>query len=399
MNTKLIGAALFAFTAAAVAFYPTHQAPAVPVPKVQFVPKQTPNARPRIDVVFVLDTTGSMSGLIDAAKTKIWSIATTMAQANPAPEIRIGLVAYRDRGDDYVTKIVDLSSDLDSVYAKLMDFQAGGGGDGPESVNQALNEAVNKLAWSADQGTYKVVFLVGDAPPHMDYDNDVKYPATLALAKQKGIVVNTIQCGAEQDTTPEWRNIAALAGGEYFMVEQNGSAVAMATPFDEKIAGLSAKLDATRLYYGSAEQQAEKAAKLAATEKLNAAAPAAALAGRAAFNVSASGAANLTGDHDLLEDVKTARVDLKAIPKAELPAALQRLAPEEREKAVKDQSAAREALKKEIASLSEQRAGYLRDEVEAKGGAASSLDDKLFGTVRAQAKDKGIAYPAAAPKY
>ena len=151
MKAKIIALALFAFTAATVAFYPVFQgagAHAKP-PSGQFshaVPVDPlATERPRLEVVFVLDTTGSMGGLIQAAKEKIWSIATTMASAQPAPEIRMGLVAYRDRGDAYVTRRVDLSEDLDSMYAALIDFQAAGGGDGPESVNQALHEAPGLL--------------------------------------------------------------------------------------------------------------------------------------------------------------------------------------------------------------------------------------------------------------
>ncbi|MEW8428762.1 MAG: VWA domain-containing protein, partial [gamma proteobacterium symbiont of Ctena orbiculata] len=137
MKSKILAAALFAFTAGAVAFYPTlkevgavnpTQADPVQVPVVAGNSQQSP----RIELVFVLDTTGSMSGLIQASKEKIWSIASTMAQAKPAPEIRMGLVAYRDRGDAYVTRVVDLSEDLDSVYARLMDLRAAGGGDGQE---------------------------------------------------------------------------------------------------------------------------------------------------------------------------------------------------------------------------------------------------------------------------
>ncbi len=86
-----------------------------------------------------------MGGMIEAAKEKIWSIASSMASEQSAPEIRMGLVAYRDRGDSYVTQVLDLSGDLDSMYAALMDFQAAGGGDGPESVNQALDDAVTKI--------------------------------------------------------------------------------------------------------------------------------------------------------------------------------------------------------------------------------------------------------------
>ena len=63
-------------------------------------------AKPRIEVCFVLDTTGSMGGLIEGAKQKIWSIANEMISAKPTPELRLGLVAYRDRGDEYVTQDV-----------------------------------------------------------------------------------------------------------------------------------------------------------------------------------------------------------------------------------------------------------------------------------------------------
>ena len=134
MKTKLIALSLFVTTAATVALFPTLKE-AFAKPQVDVVPVVVPpvsqitNEKPKVEAVFVLDTTGSMSGLIQAAKEKIWSIANTMAQAEQAPEIRIGLVAYRDRGDDYVTKVVDLSTDLDSVYATLMDFRAAGGGD------------------------------------------------------------------------------------------------------------------------------------------------------------------------------------------------------------------------------------------------------------------------------
>ena len=193
MKTKLLGIALFALTLVTVVYYPQIMAKNIQIdPPIDH--HITTNDNPRIDVVFVLDTTGSMGGLIQTAKEKIWSIATTMASAQQAPEIRIGLVAYRDRSDAYVTKVVDLSSDLDSVYAALMDFEANGGGDTPESVNAALYDAVHNMSWSQEEQAYQVIFLVGDAPPHMDY-NEVRYPEIVASALEKGIVINTIQCG------------------------------------------------------------------------------------------------------------------------------------------------------------------------------------------------------------
>src|SRR3954468_20382691 len=91
-------------------------------------------ARPDVEVVFCLDTTGSMGGLINAAKQKIWAISNQIATGKPTPRLKVGLVAYRDRTDQYVTKVFDLSEDLDAIHGHLQSFQAGGGGDFPESV-------------------------------------------------------------------------------------------------------------------------------------------------------------------------------------------------------------------------------------------------------------------------
>ncbi|MDP7033816.1 MAG: vWA domain-containing protein, partial [Planctomycetota bacterium] len=134
----------------------------------------TPPAAPRptIEVAFVLDTTGSMGGLLDGAKKKIWSIVNRIASAKPSPRVKLALVAYRDKGDAYVTKRTDLTEDIDAVFADLMALTAGGGGDHPEHVNQALHEAVSRLSWSQAKRTYRVLFLVGDAPPH-EYKDDV----------------------------------------------------------------------------------------------------------------------------------------------------------------------------------------------------------------------------------
>ena len=103
MKTKILGIALFAMTLGAVVYYPSIRANAITLdPGIEH--RVTTNQRPVVDVVFVLDTTGSMSGLIETAKEKIWSIASTMASAQPTPEIRIGLIGYRDKGDAYVTR-------------------------------------------------------------------------------------------------------------------------------------------------------------------------------------------------------------------------------------------------------------------------------------------------------
>jgi len=406
MKSKIFAFALFVCTAAMVVFYPAYQSIGANTQPLQdpvlhgirSIDSLT-NEQPRIEVVFVLDTTGSMGGLIQAAKEKIWSIATTMSSAQPTPEIRMGLVAYRDRGDAYVTKRVDLSEDLDSMYAALVDFAAAGGGDGPESVNQALYDAVHHMSWSQDSDTYKVVFLVGDAPPHMDYQDDVKYPDTIAVALKKGILVNAIQCGQDDQTSRQWQQIAQLGNGSYFPVEQTGSAVAISSPFDDKLAELSEKLDDTRLYYGSREEQKMKQRKLDAADKLHAVASIESRARRAAFNASPSGKGNLLGESELIDDVVSGRVELSAIESDRLPQSMQAMAPEEQQVLIKETAGRRSELQRQIRELSEQRAAFLRKKVEEVGGAEESLDHKIYAAVREQAEEKGFHYESDAPTY
>jgi Mg-chelatase subunit ChlD len=399
MKTKIIALSLFVFTGVAVSGYHYNQpGGATPPTLVEPLPIALPtvnpitNQRPKVEVVFALDTTGSMGGLIAAAKEKIWSIATTLASGDPAPEIRMGLVAYRDRGDRYVTKVIPLSNDLDSIYAALMAFQAEGGGDGPESVNQALQDAVHGIAWSQDPNAYKVVFLIGDAPPHMDYQDDVKYPATIAAARAKGIVVNAVQSGQSGLTTRQWTRIAQLGDGAYFQVGQSGNAVALATPFDEKLAELSAELDSTRLYYGNDEEMAAKQRKVEATDKLHTESSLASRARRATFNASKSGDANLFGEGELVDDVASGRVDLSDIEHHALPEPIQAMTPAEQSAVITETVAKRKELQSRIGDLAEQRADYLNKKVEEMGGAEESLDHKIHGAVRAQAASKGLRY-------
>jgi len=390
MKTNILVTGVVLTTVGAVLLYPTIRGNAEVTPPPRHV--VAPIGAKRVEVVFVLDTTGSMGGLIHAAKEKIWSIASTLAQAQQAPEISMGLVAYRDRGDAYVTQVVDLNRDLDSMYVKLMDFAADGGGDGPEAVNEALEAAVNRMSWSQDQSTYKVVFLVGDAPPHMDYQDDAKYPQVVAAAAAKGIVVNTIQCGGLSDTVAPWREIAALGHGRYFTVEQAGSAVAIETPFDARIATLAAELDGTRLFYGTAEQQAAMAAKVDATDRLNEEASVAARARRGAFNVSSAGETNLLGERELVDDVASGRVDLAALPPAQLPASIAALPAEAQSEVLARTAQKREELKLQIADLAAQRDAYIEKEVDAAGGAGASLDQQIYDAVREQAAPLGLEY-------
>lgn len=388
MKSRIIAAGLVLATAVTILGYPWLEGRATgPV-----VHQPGPSPAAKIEVVFVLDTTSSMSGLIAAAKEKIWSIATTLAQAEQAPAIEIGLVAFRDRGDAYVTEVFDLSSDLDTMYGHLMQFAASGGGDGPESVNAALRDAVHRISWSQDPSSYQVIFLVGDAPPHMDYAGEAQYPAIVREAVARGIVVNAIQCGDAPQTAGYWSDIARLGNGRYLKVGQGGDAFAVATPYDDEIARLSAALDGTRLFYGSAEQMRVLDAKVAATSRLEAEASAAARARRAEFNATSAGRINLFGDQDLVEDIVSGELTLAAVPASDLPPSLRELEPEEQAAQIARLAQQREALAAKIDALTESRAEFIAGEVAGAEGIDASLDRQLYDTVREQAAPKGLSF-------
>ena len=396
-NAKMIALSLCIATAIGIAVFPVLQkAQAINTTKTTHV---IPEQSHRIEVVFVLDTTSSMSGLIQAAKEKIWSIASTMASAQQNPDIKMGLVAFRDRGDAYVTRVFDLSQDLDQMYASLMDFRAEGGGDGPESVNQALYDSIHKISWSQDSGVYQVVFLVGDAPPHMDYPDDVKYPATLAAAQRKGIVVNTIQSGQHAYTRPAWQQIAALGQGEYFQVENNGNTVAVSTPFDDQLAKLAAELEDTRMYYGDENARAQQRRRFEAGKKLKQHLSTEALARRSAYNATASGKKNLLGENELVDAITSGRVELDDIEEENLPATIQSMAPAEQKEVILQKAKRRNEIKREIESLAESRDRYIEAQIEAEGGADDSLDEKIYRAVKDQAASVGLSYDGETAKY
>lgn len=325
--------------------------------------------RPRVEVAFVLDTTGSMAGLIDGAKRKIWSIATSIVETNPDAEIRMALVIYRDRGDDYVARTYDLTADIQGLYGDLLQLRADGGGDWPESVNEALHASVHKLRWSQD--SRKIVFLVGDAPPHMDYGNAPKYPEVLAAARRAGLTVNAVQAGDAGDTRQIWQDIAQRGAGRYIPIPQDGGQVVMIeTPYDGDIIILQRRIDATVIPYGSARQQESMLGKI----EQRAAAPASVQADNSGFySKRADRSEVVTGAGDLVADIAAGAKSLEAVPEGELPDVLKGKSAAERQAYVEQQRAERAALTAQMAELVGRRDAYIAAE-QAKQSASASTD-------------------------
>ncbi len=356
---------------------------------------KTKKKKARMEVCFVLDTTGSMGGLIEGAKQKIWSIANEMISAKPAPDIKLGLIGYRDRGDQYVTQVYDLTDDVDEIYGKLMKFQAQGGGDTPESVNQALHESVEKMSWSKSRKVLKIVFLVGDAPPHMDYQDDVKYPAVCEMAVKKDLIINTVQCGTMASTTPIWNKIAKLAEGEFVAIQQSGGVVAISTPYDEAIAKCNGKLGSTVCAYGSVLEQQSALRK----NSLALSAPGEAAADRATFNSKSrlSGASSykvITGDQDLVALFEENKLKWSEVDEKKLPENLKKMSQKDREEYLQKQIEQRRSVQTELDDLLKKRQTFVIDEKKrlAEAGKGDGFDAKVSEMIHEQAARKGIGY-------
>jgi VWA domain-containing protein len=369
----LLGAALLSSPAIA-------KRPA-PIPQNQQQPgAQDQGPRPKVEVVFVVDTTGSMSGLIQGAKDKIWSIARHISEGQPHPDLRIGLVAYRDKGDAYVTKKFALSGDLDGVFENLQSFRADGGGDTPEHVNKGLNDAVYGMDWSKD--SMKMIFLVGDAPPHTDYNDGLDFEKIVADAHKREIRVHAIRCGEDQTTAVVWRRIAQIGNGSYASIAQGGGVVAIATPHDEELAELGRKLNDTAIIVGGEEDRRRVAAKAEAA----ASAPAPAAADRAGY-YAASGSG-------LDEKDATARPmeTVTAAPAPSLPPEMRSMSADEKKAYVTKKKAEREEIVKQMNEVAGKRDAYLRSKAKEGPARADGFDDVVDKAIRDQAKDYGVKY-------
>jgi Skp family chaperone for outer membrane proteins len=249
------------------------------------------------------------------------------------------------------------------------------------------------MSWSQARDVYRVVFLVGDAPPHMDYQDDVRYPVTCKAAAQKKIVVNTVQCGTDAGAKSVWQEIATRATGDYFHVSQSGSAVAAVTPFDDELARVSAELDATRVYYGDRSVRDAAAKRKAVGEAINSGASVAAQARRAAFNASDAGVHNFYGANELLNDLAAGRVALGELETAALPGPMQKMTPAERQRYVADRTAARASLQAKVRALASKRQAHIQKQLEKNAAAArDSFSQKVYDSVRRQAAERDIHY-------
>ena len=175
-----------------------------------------------LDLLFLLDATGSMADEIDQIKTTLLSISERIGALPSRPDLRFGMVTYRDRGDEFVTRLYDFDADVPSFLSTIQDVVADGGGDDPESLNEALHVAVHRPSWRLDDAI-RLVVLVADAPPHLDYAQDYDYAVEMIEANRRGMKIFSIaSSGLDQQGEYIFRQLAQHTMGRFAFILYGG---------------------------------------------------------------------------------------------------------------------------------------------------------------------------------
>ncbi len=342
-----------------------------------------PVEQPHIQIAILLDTSGSMEGLIHQARTQLWKIVNEFATAERhghRPVLQVALYEYGKSSlhaeEGYIRRIVPLTTDLDAISEQLFALTTNGG---DEYCGWVIRDAVRDLDWSGSAEDLKAIFIAGNEPFSQ---GSVDYARSCREAIARGILVNTIHCGAyDQGVSGGWKDAALMADGRYLNIDQDEALVHVPAPQDEEIARLGAALNSTYVPFGleGASRAARQTAQDANAQKL---APAVA-AERAVFKASSH---YKNSSWDLVDAVTEGAVDLEALDEALLPEELRAIDPAQRQDVIEERRARRAELQSRIQDLEAERSAYLAQQTQAEGpGDARTFDVAMIEAIREQA--------------
>lgn len=365
--------------------------PGAEAPVVSLAAVDTP--RP-IDLAICLDTSGSMNGLIDAARAKLWDIVNDLALAQPRPELRVALLTFGNNGhvaeNGWVKIDVDFTDDLDLVSERLFALTTNGG---EEYVARVVDAATRSLKWSEQKDALQMIIVAGNESA--EQDPLLPFRDACKRAIERGVVVNSIYCGPPADgLAPAWREVATLSDGHFASIDQSLGATAIATPFDEELTTLSSAINATYLPFGeqgawASDNQARQDNNAAG---LNEAAAAQRCVTKGSALYSCSG-------WDLVDASKDAAFKLEDVKTENLPEAMRSMTLEERKAHIAAAATRRSELQKSINDLGEKRRAFVIEEEKkqaVEGG--KSFDAAIRTAIRAQASGKGFSWPEVASR-
>ena len=345
--------------------------------------------KPLVQMAILLDTSGSMSGLIDQARTELWAIVNEFIFARRngrTPEVQVGLYEYGKsslaKDDGYIRQIVPLTTDLDKVSAELFALKTNGGS---EYCGWVIKDATEGLQWSENPGDLKVIFIAGNEP---FTQGPIDYRDACKAAINKGIIVNTIHCRNEQQGIDgKWKHAATLADGRFLNIDHNRRVAHVDAPQDKKIAELNAKLNTTYLAYGRAGRRLKERQ---AVQDRNAGT----VSPEAAIQRSvAKASSNYRNEAwDLVDAYKSDSFDLDEIKEEELPEEIRKLEPEQRDAYIKAKAKRRAEIQAQIQKLNLARKQYVADAMKKQAGKADTLGSAVIKAVREQAQEKNFKF-------
>lgn len=389
---KSITCLLAAMTFVCVSALLAAEGPEQPVEVKPVVEVPAEADQPLVQMAILLDTSGSMSGLIDQARTELWSIVNEFVFARRngrRPELQVALYEYGKSAlpaeAGYIRQIVPLTTDLDKISEELFALSTNGG---DEYCGWVIREAAKGLQWSDSADDLKVIFIAGNEP---FTQGPVGYKEACGAAAAKGIIINTIHCGSEQDgINGKWKDGAVLADGRYLCIDHNRQVVHVAAPQDSEIAELGARLNETYIAFGieggaARERQAE--------QDKNARDASAEAAVQRAVTKSSANYSN-TG-WDLVDAVQAEQIDLDKVKRENLPKNMQSMTTQERKAYVESQAQQRTEIQTRIQQLNEQRKAYVAEEMKKQQGKGQTLGSVIQQAVRTQAQKKDYTLESA----
>ncbi|MBN1897217.1 MAG: VWA domain-containing protein [Spirochaetes bacterium] len=339
-----------------------------------------------IQMAILLDTSGSMEGLIEQAKSHLWKIVNELATAKKDSQNVHLEVALYEYGKDsipasegYLRMIVPLSTDLDKISEELFKLTTYGGS---EYCGQVIDSATKGLKWSKKNDDLKVIFIAGNEPftqGELDYKKACKNAIT------KGINVNTIFCGNYQEgIDTQWKDGADLADGKYINIDHNQQIVHIDAPQDKELIKLNEELNNTYVPYGTEGEskklrQEEQDANAASLSKEVMAQRAVAKASSHYDNAS----------WDLVDAIKNKQVDVSKLKDKELPKELRGKSKKEINAYVDKMQDKRAKIQEKISKLNKAREKYVTEERKKLAG-ENSLDTAIIKALRKQASKKNF---------
>lgn len=331
-------------------------------------PQFTVSKDNKIQVALLLDTSNSMDGLIDQAKSRLWNIVntlTTLKYNGQAPQIEIALYEYGNDGlkdENYIRQVTPLTQDLDLVSEKLFALRTNGGS---EYCGAVIRDASMNLNWDPNEKSMKLIYIAGNEP----FDQGkTSYKEVISKAKSKKIYTNTIFCGSRDEGIQTfWQNGASLGDGKFFNIDSDRKVIYIETPYDIKISEYNSRLNETYISYGSRGSE-YKNKQLA--QDSNAEMQSTSNAVERAVSKSKKNA--YKNDHwDLVDKVEKDKEYISAIKQEELPSELKGKSKDEIKKIITQKSADREKIQKEIEVIARKRQDFIDLEMKKRGSTDS----------------------------